>query len=309
MILIARLLLPILAVVAASVAFAQSNDKPRFLGLEDVPGARALVREHKQDTGYTLALGTYKKVRGTWTPDREQRVQGDVSRRTLELPPEFSAREGYDFYLQQLQQFPVRELFVCRERECGSSNTWANTHFQVIQLYGLDQHQYYGVYEITTDEKVYYASLYSVRRGNRRVYVQLDLVQSGIAEASLTATDPSTLARLLREQGYFVFPGFELTGSSDDWDLKLPEKHLDVLVDLLEAEDTWRLALVGHDYGGYTLTQQRKDSEGYARQLKQALVEKGVSEERLETYGLGSLAPAGKADRNARIEVVRLPEE
>jgi len=299
----------LLGALALPVAVQADVSERNFLGLEDVPEARALVREHKKDHRYDLALGTYKRVRGTWTPDREQRVRGDVSRRTLELPSELSAREGYQFYRDQFEQHPVRELFSCRERECGSSTVWANQHFGVIQLHGLDQHQYYGVYEITVDDQVYYASLYSVRRGNRRVYLQLDLVRTQAAESPVASANPQTLADLLREQGYFVFPGLKLTGSADDWQLHLPEVHLDALIELLELEDTWRLALVGHDYGGYTLEQQKRDSEAYARQLKAALTDKGVEAERLETHGLGSLAPAGKGDRSARIEVVRLPEE
>lgn len=300
----------LLLAALAVPAMAQGNGSGAdFLGLDDVPGARALVREHKKDSAYNLALGTYKKVRGTWTPDREQRVRGQVSRRTLELPSDLSAREGYQFYQTQLQRYPVRELFVCRERECGSSNTWANQHFGVIQLYGLDQHQYYGVYEITADDRVYYASLYSVRRGNRRVYLQLDVVKTEATESPAVSANPQTLADLLREQGYFVFPGLELTGSSDDWQLNLPEVYLEAVIELLDLEDTWRLALVGHDYGGYTLAQREQDSKAYAQELKRALVDKGVDEERLEVRGLGSLAPAGKADRSARIEVVRLPDE
>lgn len=309
MLLTVRFVLAAFLVLACASTTAQgSRNGTDVLGLEDVPGARALLREHKKDSRYHLALGTYKKVRGTWTPDREQAVRGEVYRRTLELPSERSAREGYQFYLEQLQQYPVRELFACQQRECGSSNTWANNHFEVIQLYGLDQHQYYGVYEVTAGEKVYYASLYSVRRGNRRVYVQLDLVQLSAAEERLSAANPETLASLLREDGYFVFPGFELTGSTEDWDLKLAEEHIVALVELLESEDTWRLALVGHDYARYTLDQQREDSREYARQLKARLVEEGVAEKRLEAFGLGGLAPAAKGDRSARIEVVRLPE-
>lgn len=300
--------LALLTFTASALAQNGSGER-QWLGIEDVPDARALVRERKQDAGYTLALGTYKRLRGTWTADREQRVRGQVSRRTLELPSQISAREGFQYYLEQLREHPTRELFVCRERECGSSNTWANQHFGVIQLYGLDQHQYYGVYEVREKGAVYFASLYSVRRGNRRVYLQLDLVKVGADEAELTATTPQTLAELLRERDYFVVPGFELTGSAAEWELSLPESHLEALVELLDAQDTWRLALVGHDYAGYTQEQRQRDSAAYAEQLKQALVNRGVDENRLTVHGLGGLAPAGKADRSARIEVVRLPDE
>lgn len=303
-----RLLGVLVLMLVALTARAQSPPSD-FLGIENLPNAREMVREVKKDTMYNLVLGTFKKTGGTWTPDRERRVRGDVQRRTLELPDDFSAREGYDFYLEQLEQYPLRELFVCRERECGGSINWANNHFEVIQLYGLDQHQYYGVYEIARDEAVYYASLYAVRRGNRRVYVQLDLVKAAGNEASAMAANPETLGSLLRDEGYFVFPGVELTGSAQDWTLSLPEAHVEALVSLLEREEDWSVALVGHDYGAGDLDQQRADSLAYAQQLRATLVEAGIDEDRLYVHGLGGLAPAGRGDRSARIEVVRLPED
>jgi len=66
---------------------------------------------------------------------------------------------------------------------------------------------------------------------------------------------------------------------------------------------------VGHDYGPATLEQQRRLSKGYAEALKGALVSSGVAEQRLETYGLGSLAPAGRRALSARLEVVKLSDE
>lgn len=295
--------------LAATQAVAQSATQvPEFLGLEDFPGARALVREYKPEQTYVLALSTYKKVGGTWSAEREQRIRGDVLRRTLELPSGYSAREGFAFYEKQLDAYRLRELFACEERECGGSINWANNHFNVIQLYGLDQHQYYSVYEVVSDDVVYYASLYSVRRGNRRVLVQLDLVRMPESDRPSLTLNPAMLGESLRDAGYFVLPGVDVVGSAQDWQVSVEGATIEALAALLRQESAWAVALVGHDYGAGSLEEQRGQSLNYAEQVREKLKARGIAEERVQVFGLGSLAPAGKGERSARVEVVRLPE-
>lgn len=281
---------------------------PIFLGLEDFPEARVVFREYHPESTYLLALSTYKKVGGTWSAEREQRISGDVSRRTLELGENYSAREGFEFYRKQLEQFSMRELFACEQRECGGSINWANNHFNVIQLYGLDQHQYYGAYEVVEDGRIYYASLYSVRRGNRRVYVQLDLVRTQTGGHQTLAMNPATFRHNLQESRFFVLPGLEVTGSGGDWQVSVSDGAIEALAALLRQEPQWHIALVGHDYGVGTLEEQKTHSLQYAETVREALVKKGVDDKRVSVHGLGSLAPAGRGERSARVEVVRLTQ-
>ncbi|WP_286806852.1 MULTISPECIES: DUF4892 domain-containing protein [unclassified Marinimicrobium] len=297
-----------LLLATTDVVAQNGTQVPEFLGLEDFPEARVMMREYRPDQTYVLALSTFKKVGGTWSAEREQRVQGNVLRRTLELPSGFSAREGFRFYEEQLISGRARELFACEERECGGSINWANNHFNVIQLYGLDQFQYYSVYEVVRDDTVYYASLYSVRRGNRRVYVQLDLVQMPEVDRPALTLSPAVLGERLREAGYFVLPGFDVVGSAQDWRVSVSESAIDALATLLRQESGWVVALVGHDYGADSLEAQQSQSLHYAEQVREKLKAQGVSEQRIPVFGLGSLSPAGKGERSARVEVVRLPE-
>jgi len=302
-----NLLTPLSSLLLLAVAEAQTRNAD-WLALEDFPGARAMLREHKQETSYTLALGIYKKIGGSWDAERQQRLNGALSRRTLELPSDRGAREGFQFYRKQLQAYPLRELFACQGRDCGGSTNWANHHFEIPQLYGLDPHQYYGVYELSSEQTLYYASLYAVRRGNGRVYVQLDLLRTEPDNDARPRMTLSSMIDALAKQGYFVL---DTNGARDlsepGW--APPDALIEPLVELLQAQSSWRLALVGHDYGPATLEQQRRLSKGYAEALKGALVSSGVAEQRLETYGLGSLAPAGRRALSARLEVVKLSDE
>ena len=304
----ASLLLIGLICVLASAAQARTVADP--LPLETFPGARTLLDQRQVQADYTLALGLFRRAAAQWQAERERRLSGTVVRQTLELPSGFSPTDGMEFYQQQLQRFSSRLLFSCSARECGSSSRWANQHFGVIQLHGLEQYQHYAVYEISHAQRVYYVTLYSVQRGNRRVYMQVDVVApktSGTGGSEVIASDPDSLAGQLRAQGFFVFPGLTVSDASGEREVVLEPVHLEALVALLEQESDWRVALVGHDYGGTNLDGQRGASLAYAQELQAALRASGVEGARLESFGLGSLAPARRGERSARIEVVLLP--
>lgn len=147
------------------------------LTLQAYPNARQVFYTAPHPEDYWLALGVYKKIEGRWQADKSQQLSGLLERTTFELPANNSADNGFSFFKKQLDEHKARELFYCKARDCGTSNSWANNHFKIIQLYGLDQYQFYGAYEITdATNKRFYVALYSVMRGNKRTYVQLDIL-------------------------------------------------------------------------------------------------------------------------------------
>lgn len=277
------------------------------LPLQNYHNARVIFESNGEADEYVLALGSYKKIAGSWRVDRQQRLSGKLARYTLELPEGHSANNGFDFYLDQLQNFSFRELFHCKSRDCGTSNSWANNHFKNQLLYGLDQFQQYGAYEVTTaDEKPFYVALYTVQRGNKRVYLQLDVLHvHKIIELGI-ASSPESIIKSLEINGYYVFPDLVAEDAKGNTNIQIKQVHLQALIDVLVQQIDWKVALVGHDYAPVTLAQQQKDSLVYAAQLKAALQEKGIVAARITTYGIGSLAPAGRGDRSARVEVVKV---
>ncbi len=278
------------------------------LKLQNYPGAREVFLSQQEDDDYLLALGSYKKVDGNWLVDRSQRLSGSLKRSTLELPSDHNAEQGFTFYKEQLDKYNLRELFYCKARDCGTSNSWANNHFKIIQLYGLDQYQFYGAYEITNaDEKPFYVVLYAVIRGNKRAYVHLEILHVNKIDEFGVASSPETLSKLLNTNGYFVFPELVRDGQSGV-QLQIKQAHVQALVSLLNSDPRLKLALVGHDYSAGAIEQQQQASKANAEQIKAALVTAGISAQRLQSYGLGSLAPAGRGDRKARVEVVKISE-
>ena len=279
------------------------------LKLQIYPNAREVFHSHEMDGDYVLALGSYKKVDSNWLVDRSQRLSGELDRTTLELPADHNAEDGFRFYKDQLNRLNLRELFHCKARDCGTSNSWANIHFKIIQLYGLDQYQFYAAYEITNaDENPFYVVLYSVMRGNKRAYVQVEILHVNKADEFGVASSPETLNKLLDSNGYFVFPDLIGKDSNGAQRIQIKKAHVQALAALLSQQTKLKLALVGHDYSVATVEEQQKKSAQIAKQIKQALVDAGVGENRLQTYGVGGLAPAGRGDKNARVEIVKLME-
>ena len=144
------------------------------LGFELYPQAKIIKESARKVDDYQLAKGVYLKVGGVWRNTSIERLEADVARLTIELPATHSYEMGYEFYREQLAAYSAKPLYECEKRDCGSSNSWANNHFKVYQLYGSDQHQRYGVYEYEVDEQKNILVLYSVRRGNGRVYMQIE---------------------------------------------------------------------------------------------------------------------------------------
>lgn len=292
------------------IVFALCLASPLFaaeLSVQHYSNARVIFESNGKVDEYLLALGSYKKIAGSWRVDRQQRLSGGLARYTLELPEGHSANNGFDFYLDQLRNYSIRELFHCKGRDCGTSNSWANNHFKNQLLYGLDQFQQYGAYEVTTaDEIPFYVAVYAVQRGNKRVYLQLDVLHLDKVLEPGIASSPESIIKSLETNGYYVFPDLVADDSEGTAKIQIKQAHLQALVDVLTQNGDWTVALVGHDYSPVSLAQQEKLSLVYAAQLKTALQEKGIGASRLMIYGVGSLAPAGRGDRSARVEVVKI---
>jgi hypothetical protein len=275
--------------------------------LQAYHNARIVYHSQADVDEYILALGSLKKTKESWVADSEVRLSGKLERITLELPDNHAADSGFSFYLEQLKAFNYRELFHCAGRDCGTSNSWANNYFKIPLLYGLDQYQQYGVYEIlNVGVKPYYVVVYSVLRGNRRVFMQVEVLLSDMSAGQLVSAGPEVLYSSLLNRGYYIVPTDFEKDKQGRMQAQFSGASLAVLIELLNRNKELRLALVGHDYAPVNLLKQQENSHRYALKLKLELVKAGIADARIETFGLGGLAPAGRMSKGARIEVVKL---
>jgi len=134
--------------------------------------ARIIEQSQQERQSYIVALGAYEKRKNRWQPERSFRVAGALYKQTHEIPSGYDEKDIFDFYKGQLPEVATT-LYECERRNCGESNNWANDHFGIKRLYGNDGFQFYGVYQLKPET---YVTIYSVRRGNRRIYAQLEVL-------------------------------------------------------------------------------------------------------------------------------------
>jgi|GEM_PF-5226148 len=127
------------------------------------------VSEARQN--HPIITDRMKRVHGTVTSDRAQWLDGHLMRTVYLLPSGHTSAQGFEFYVHLLREQGVETLFECRSFSCGASNFWANDIFAIPTLYGQDKEQ--GYY-IGKKQDSYYA-VYSIRRGNGRIYTLVDI--------------------------------------------------------------------------------------------------------------------------------------
>lgn len=297
-------LLAISLLAAAPGNAAQSEQAVQEL-IDPYPRAEVVESSTAKVADHRLATGSARKVGGRWAPEKELRRAGELSEITVQIPEGHGPEEVFQYYRQRLAAVDARAIYLCRQRNCGSSNSWANDVFEDKQLYGLDQHQYYGIFEVVDDQnQLNYVVVYTVRRGNGRVYAHLELLQTEQESEEGVAPDPNAIVEQLRDQGYYGVSGVQLENGKLDFQ---PE-HIAALAQALRSNRRLSVRIVGHDYGSRPLSEQKERSLAYAQRLSEKLTEASVDGERLEAHGVGSLVPmrttAGRRDKNFRLELV-----
>jgi len=271
--------------------------------LRDYRYAHEMYSSSLQEDDYRLVLGAMEKVNGQWRPEKEQRLEGQLHRRTLLLNEGRKALDGYDFYRQQLLTLGARELFRCEARRCGSSNSWANTVFHIKQLYGLEQTQLYSAFEWQNAAGITrYLVLYAVTRGNKRSFLQLDSLFSRTRET--IASSVEIMAQSLRQGRSVTLPTADLRNGL----LVVEDAYLAGLLTLIRQHPSWHFNVVGHDAASGTTASQLETSTDLAQQLVDRLVALGAQPARLSAFGVGNLAPSVQLDltkKSYRLELVK----
>lgn len=282
------------------VSFAAHGDPVSAVKEGIVDGARVMFEQpmSQQEQSYRMVLNSIRRVNNEWRSGSERQVRARVARKTYELkdPDSFNALQTQ--LEERIEAEPkLQWLFRCLGLDCGSSNGWANEFFQIKQLYGLDNSQFYAAIQESEDARpARFHVLYLVQRGNRRVYLQWDtLVPTGSSEAQLTS---ALLGRVLEENRYLVLPGSTIRNG----EAVVTDAVLSAVRDFLQQNPRVRMRLVGHDYESGELSAQKERSLSYAQQVLEAILKNGndADRQRLSAHGVGSLAPAG-GSRQARI--------
>ncbi len=264
---------------------AHSSDIPgssNLPGIDRYPNATIVRYGEGEKVNYPLVASTIKKVNGVVRADEEQRHDGAWRRVIYLMPDGHGSDAGFRYFSDRLNKLGVKTLYQCDGRHCGPSNIWANKVFEEANLYGLDKDQFYLLGARTVDNQTEYYVLYTVRRGNKRVYAMVDQL---VVEGALPTVSGSE-------------NGLKASGMAQYWDAvvqpgagTITQQDFDKILAQLQSDNTTQVVLAGavRFVSELKLDQQIERSRQYAQALKDRLVEENVAETRLFVIGAGPL--------------------
>jgi outer membrane protein OmpA-like peptidoglycan-associated protein len=263
---------------------------------------------------YALATGSMKKINGVIAPEFLQYVSGRLTRITYQLPRGRNSLNAFNHFQRQFDNLPHEVLYRCDGRACGESNQWANVQFGIARLYGIDREQHYSALRLTlAGAEPAYLALYTIKRGNKRIYAQIDLIEPEPdpelqSQPSLRLSQGPESQRP-ESQG----PESQLSQSLSSTALvtglkngarvylladQLADDAAAALRQLLQDQPELRLILVGHSDQAVSPGQKttRAEQQALSLQLAQALQQRlqaqGIEASRLHVEGVGAMAPA-----------------
>ena len=221
---------------------------------------------------YALATGPMKKVEGVIAPEKAESLKGRLTRITYRVPDTHTPENIVAYYLKNLKAINAQILFQCSSRQCGSSNQWANNYFKEAELYGIDRTQFY--LSATTGNMV--VALYTVKRGNRRVYIHLDLI------TPLEQTEAS-LAADFEQQGFSWLSGAE---------------NIEPLLKYLISNSQQKILIGSYNGSEDTpLSELLSTSKATADKVGNLLINAGIAPQRVETVGVGPAITLTQQDK------------
>lgn len=294
-----------------SLAWSQSGaDVPGsadYPGINRFPGAHIVEYRELGDTNYRLALGRLQRVSGRVTAGREERIQGELTRITYEIPASYTGADVFERLSTQLLRDGGEELYRCQGRACGSSNFWANEIFSNRVLYGPETDQFYlaSTRPADVDSPGIYTALYVITRGNRTVLAHLDILtlpgDSDSQQILLQQVTPETLLATLQRDGFVVLPGLQFDGQ----DQLIDEGGMALVIETLRENPQLRVYVVAHLRAEETLEAQLERSRHRAALIVAQLAEAGIAAGRISAQGVGPLAPScSTASCAERVELV-----
>lgn len=252
---------------------------------------------------YLLALDSPKTVNGVMDIEYSERLGGQLTRITYRAPDGEDSKKIFGHFRSQLTSLSHELLFECHGRECGSSNQWANRIFGIAKLYGPQRYQHYLAAQINTDNGPVFMVLYSIKRGNKRVYTQLDLLTPDGSSAKSLDVNPRTIINELKYTG--VYDLRNLSFDDNDEVTVVAEQRLKPVANALSKNTRLECYVVGHLTDEQPLTDLKKRSLARAESVIKTLVKLGVNADQLNAQGVGPLAPIRRGTENLnRISLV-----
>jgi hypothetical protein len=247
-----------------------------YEGLQRFPESTIVQYKRTEERDYRQVLGVLEKINGVLRPEKEQRLAGTLTEITYRIPQNHTPEEAFNHLYNQIVAQGGMALFKCQGRACGSSNQWANNIFRYFRLYGVDSTQWFASLKLNQS----HISLYAVQRGNKRVYLRLDILDQGSPQI---AVQESALTQ-----------GREVVDE---------DQEIDALVVFLNDQPNQVIWLVAHDWQSGSISLQLKRSQARAEAFKARLIAAGANPERILIHAAGAFSAPADTDRKQRLIV------
>ncbi|MEZ5491838.1 MAG: DUF4892 domain-containing protein [Gammaproteobacteria bacterium] len=267
-------------------------------------GATIVEYAEESDVNYRLVLGNMRRIAGRVVPEQADRLRGDLTRLTYEIPDGYNGADVIAFFRAQAERNGYVTLYSCEGRGCGNSNYWANEVFDNRSLYGPERNQYYMALRADGDQgAAAYLAVYVTTRTNQRLLAHLEILESGLdggAADNVAPEGEGALGTLLESRS------LRLYGLVFDAEDRLTEASgIDAVVRLLEQNRNLAVYVVAHLGGSGGLASLLQRSQRRAEQVREQLLLEGISGDRVLARGIGPLAPGcSEGDCDERVELV-----
>ena len=259
------------------------------LGVIPYPGSELVSEMDGGAVGvHRIITGSIHRVATQLEPKSFEVVSGIKQTATYQIPFVQKTKVLAEYFENQLSSLG-RIVYACGGRTCGSSNYWANSVFKQAKLYGPEQYQYYFL--VSADSGREHLLVYIAQRGTGKLFIHIEKIE-GSAASKISG---ETIASAILQQGKYTF-------------MSIPTaSNIMAISEVLKGDLGTKYLIVAHDESqeNETVDSAIGRTLKVALELRKQLLTLGISEDQLEAFGAGPIAPIGKSDAS-RIELVKL---
>ena len=258
-------------------------------------------------------------VFGYKTDDGEEEeitTEGEVTRIAYAAPKGLSSLQVHRNYLIALKNAGFEILFNCID-EGGEECHWLYCDYDINidgnQEFFRGKDYHYFLAKLSNPEGDVYVSAHTVLRGDKHPATALQIVEEKPMETGKVKVniDAEAMANDIDEKGSVRIYGVHF--DTDKATIKeKSESTLDEIAKLMKQNSGINLHVVGHTDATGSMEHNMELSKKRAQAVVEFLTsEKGVSADRLTSYGVGPLAPVASNEekdgraRNRRVELVK----